>query len=47
MRRIVRVTQDRKCYLFGRRCHHGMAGLLMALGGAVAMLHDRRDAPWL
>jgi heme A synthase len=30
-------------YLWGHRCHHGAAGLLAILAGALACWHDRHD----
>lgn len=33
----------RRLWIGGQRCHHGATGALLALLGAVLMLHDRRD----
>lgn len=49
MRWLIRV--DRKlvrCFVLGRRVHHGTAGLALALFGIGLMAHDRRDRrDWL
>lgn len=43
---VLSVTRDRRCYLLGRRVHHGLIGALAALIGLVLAVHDRRDWPW-
>lgn len=35
-----------RVYVRGRRIHHGLAGAVLVVVGAVLCLHDRRDWPW-
>lgn len=44
--RLLRYEQHpdgRRCYLAGRRVHHGLVGLAAAVVGVALMLHDWRD----
>lgn len=37
-----------RCYVLGRRLHHGVTGIMLAALGAAMVVHDRRDAKvWL
>jgi hypothetical protein len=40
-------STGRRCYVLGCRLHHGLVGLALAMAGAVLMVHDRGDWPWL
>lgn len=35
-----------RCYVSGRRVHHGAVGAVLTALGAILMAHDRRDWPW-
>lgn len=39
-------TNGLRLYVRGRRVHHGLTGLVMALFGAALLFHDRRDFPF-
>lgn len=35
-----------RCYVLGRRLHHGLVGVVMAAAGLALAAHDRRDFPF-
>jgi hypothetical protein len=39
-------VNGRRVYVAGRRIHHGLAGVALALVGLALAYHDRRDYPW-
>lgn len=49
----IRVTMNTgrpggRVYVFGRRCHHGLVGTVLAVIGAALAWHDRHDfKTWL
>jgi hypothetical protein len=44
---MIRYDPDlRRVWVLGRRLHHGLAGVILAVAGLVLMWDDRRDAPW-
>jgi hypothetical protein len=40
-------TRGWRCYVLGKRLHHGLFGLALGIAGAVLAWHDRRDFPFL
>jgi hypothetical protein len=43
---MVRVTSNRRLYVFGFRLHHGLTGAVLAVLGTVLAVHDAADFPW-
>lgn len=43
---FLTVTRRRRCYIAGRRLHHGLFGAGLTLLGVLLTWHDRRDWPW-
>ena len=35
----------RRVWICGQRVHHGLTGVILALAGALLMVHDWRDRP--
>lgn len=43
---MVKVTANRRLYVFGYRLHHGLTGAVLAALGLGLVVHDARDFPW-
>ncbi|HET9074088.1 MAG TPA: hypothetical protein VFN48_05875 [Solirubrobacteraceae bacterium] len=43
LRLVEYDAQRRRLWIFGQRCHHGATGSLLALCGALLMVHDWKD----
>lgn len=44
---MIRVDWTvKRCWVAGKRLHHGLAGAALAALGVALMLHDRKDWPW-
>ena len=42
-RLVTYDAQRRRLWILGQRCHHGATGSLLALCGALLMVHDWKD----
>jgi hypothetical protein len=36
-----------RVFVFGRRSHHGLAGVALLVIGVALIIHDRHDWPWI
>lgn len=44
---MIRVDwQLKRCWVLGKRLHHGLAGAAMVAIGLALAVHDRKDWPW-
>lgn len=44
---MIRVDRNLwRCYLVGRRLHHGLVGAIFVGVGVGLALHDLKDFPW-
>lgn len=35
-----------RCYLLGKRIHHGPVGILLTILGVIIAYSDKKDFPW-